>query len=54
MLEDGVIRKYAIREAKAALFYGYIPDTTFALDIFYMLNSQSGNGLDYFLLFTNI
>lgn len=45
MLGDGVVRKYAVGGAMATLFY-IEPDTTFDLDIFCVLNSESGSGLD--------
>lgn len=45
MLEDGVVRKYAVGGAMAVLFY-IEPDTTFDLDIFCVLNSDLGSGLD--------
>jgi hypothetical protein len=45
MTADGVIQKYAVGGAMAALFY-IEPDTTFDLDVFCILNLESESGLD--------
>jgi hypothetical protein len=45
MVDDGVIKKYAIGGAMAANFY-VEPDTTFDLDIFCVLADEAGSGLD--------
>jgi hypothetical protein len=45
MTADGVIQKYAVGGAMAVLFY-LEPDTTFDLDVFYILNLGAESGLD--------